>query len=138
MDKIKLFYYFYKEKDEIRNRNVTGVETCALRICEMVTEAFMTTKTQARETLSVSINSLGKLCKKRIATQPYLQGVERIVELGNVCRILSRNGFLDIIGCSLELFKVLLLRSEDQPVCCSSCNEHLHINHIVELLDVHT
>src|SRR5699024_12439786 len=86
MDKIKLFYYFYKEKDEIRNRNVTGVETCALRICEMVTEAFMTTKTQARETLSVSINSLGKLCKKRIATQPYLQGVERI-EIGRAsCR----------------------------------------------------
>ena len=94
-------------------------------------------KAQDRESFRMSINRFGKLSEKRIVCKFRLQGMKLAVVMGYQRRILIRDCLIDAFGHLLETLKVLFRSEINKSMRSRTRDEHLHVNHLMELLDIH-
>src|SRR5207249_7446517 len=80
------FIFFFQAEDGIRDRNVTGVQTCALPICEGPTAIQEPMPTKVADDLTGSIDgeSAGALAAYRVSSG-VIDGGEYVLHGGNGC-----------------------------------------------------
>jgi len=83
-----IFFFFFQAEDGIRDRDVTGVQTCALPICLL--QIFLTLETEKVDLADQRIESL----RKHLERTSKMKSVrKRDVVIFRMLRHLAMNGF---------------------------------------------
>src|SRR5699024_11250607 len=78
-------FFFFQAEDGIRDRNVTGVQTCALPILGVLMLSQHVAREYASDLLSTDAPGIGYLLKDRITEiDGFLDAVHRVADGGTV------------------------------------------------------